>query len=75
MGIINFLDDKGYRMERWYEFPKEKTFGEKNPNKFKFENIEDGQVKIILVTRDGSKVVSLDLGQLKNILFHPELFD
>ena len=75
MEMINFLDEKGYKMDRWYNFPKEKTFGEKNPNKFKFENIEDGQVKIILVTRDGSKGVFLDLDQLKNFLFHPELFD
>ena len=62
-------------MDRWYNFPKEKTFGEKNTNKFKFDKIEDGQVKIILTTRDGSKGVFLDLDQLKNFLFHPELFD
>jgi len=75
MEIVNFLDEKGYKIDRWYNFPKEKTFGEKNPNKFKFDKIEDGQVKIILATRDGSKGFYLNLDQLKNFLFHPELFD
>ncbi len=73
--MINFLDEKGYKMDRWYNFPKEKTFGEKDPRKFKLDGVDEGKVKVILATRDGSKKVSLDLDQLKNFLYHPELFD
>jgi hypothetical protein len=75
MGIINFLDDKGYRMERWYEFPKEKTFGKKDPRKFKFEEVSEGKVQIILSQQIGMKGFWLNLDQLKNFLFHPELFN
>jgi hypothetical protein len=76
MEMINFLDEKGYKMDRWYDFPKEKTFGKYvNPKKFKFDGVEEGKVKIITTQQMGSKGVFLDLDQLKNFLFHPELFD
>jgi len=75
MEMINFLDEYGYKMDRWYDFPKEKTYGKKNPKRFKFDGIFDGDLKIILTTQDGSKVFYLNLDQLKNFLFHPELFD
>ena len=75
MEIVNFLDSKGYKTDRWYDFPKEKTFGKHHPRKFKFDGVDEGKVKIFLSTRDGTKGFWLNLEQLKNFLYHPELFD
>lgn len=76
MQIINFLDEKGYRIHKFYEFPKEKTFGKKDLSKFKFDFVEEGKIHIILThPNKKTKGFSLDLDQLKNFLFQPELFD
>ena len=76
MEIINFLDEKGYRFDKFYEFPKEKTFGKKDLSRFKFNDVSDGKVKIIFVKKTGTtRGFSLNFDQLKNFLFHPELFD
>ena len=75
MEIINFIDKQGYRIDKFYEFPKEKTFGKKDLNRFKFNYVSDGKVKIILVKKKETIGFSLNFDQLKNFLFHPELFD
>lgn len=75
MEIINFIDKQGYRIDKFYEFPKEKTFGKKDLNRFIFNDVSDGKVKIILVKKKETITLSLNLDQLKNFLFHPELFD
>jgi hypothetical protein len=75
MEIVNFLDSKGYEMDRWYDFPKEKTFGKKNPKKFKFDSVDEGKVKVLLSANMDMKGFWADIDQLKNFLFHPELFD
>jgi hypothetical protein len=75
MEIIDFLDNKEYKFDRWYDFPKEKTFGKKDPRKFKFDGIDEGKIKIILSQNIGAKGFWLNLDQLKNFLYHPELFN
>jgi hypothetical protein len=63
----------------WYPQKSEKTFGkvEKNIGKinyFKFDELSDGEVIVLLQTPSGVKKSSMDLERLKLFLYHPELF-
>jgi hypothetical protein len=77
--LYNFIKQKGYVFGRFYNFPEEKTFGKNtNNNMFKFDKLEDGKVNVsyrISSTRYYNTAnFKLDIDQLKNFLYHPELF-
>jgi hypothetical protein len=62
---------------KWYEFPSQKTFGEKTPNKFIIQDVDDG--KILITYSNHSKnefnqTVKIDYDTFLNFLYHPELF-
>jgi len=62
---------------KWYEFPSQKTFGEKTPNKFIIQDVDDG--KILVTYSNHSKnefnqTVKIDYDTFLNFLYHPELF-
>ena len=62
---------------KWYEFPPQKTFGEKTPNKFIIQDVDDG--KILITYSNHSKnefnqTVKIDYDTFLNFLYHPELF-
>ena len=65
-----------YEFGQWEKYPSQKTFGEKNPRKFKFVKVEKGQVLIELYNTSGKNPQSwMDYDELMNFLYHPELFD
>lgn len=65
-----------YEFGQWEKYPGQKTFGEKNPKKFKFLKVDQGQVLVELWNDFGKNPQSwMDYDELMNFLYHPELFD
>ena len=61
----------------WYEFPPQKTFGEKTPNKFIIKDVDDGKILITYTDyerNEFNKTVKIDYETFLNFLYHPELF-
>ena len=62
---------------KWYEFPPQKTFGEKTPNKFIIQDVDDGKILITYTDyerNEFNKTVKIDYETFLNFLYHPELF-
>jgi hypothetical protein len=73
--IFDKLASYGYRFDKRYSFPTQKTFGKKSNNQFIFRDISQGKVKVELVNDYGKNPVNwMDYEELMNFLFHPELF-
>jgi len=65
-----------YEFGQWEQYPGQKTFGKKNPRKFKFLKVDQGQVLVELWSDFGKNPQSwMDYDELMNFLYHPELFD
>jgi len=62
---------------KWYEFPPQKTFGEKTPNKFIIQGVDDGKILITYTDYEKNQfnqTVKIDYDTFLNFLYHPELF-
>jgi hypothetical protein len=62
---------------KWYEFPPQKTFGEKTPDKFIIQDVDDGKILITYTDyerNEFNKNVKIDYDTFLNFLYHPELF-
>ena len=61
------------KFNRWYDFPKQKSFGEESTARFKIVGMRDG--KIHVQRYDGLTTNEfLDYESFLNFLYHPELF-
>ena len=61
------------KFNKWYDFPKQKSFGEESNARFKIVGIQDG--KIHVQRYDGPTTNEfLDYENFLNFLYHPELF-
>ena len=77
--LYEFISKQNYQFDVWYPPKSEKTFGkvEKDRSKinyFKFDELTDGKIQVLLQTPLGVKKSSMDLDRLKLFLYHPELF-
>lgn len=72
--ISDFINSQKLEYNKWNNLPKQKTFGDKNPTKYKIEKVQDGKLHILVSYPSGVKGGKLDLENFKNFLFHPELF-
>jgi hypothetical protein len=77
--LYNFIKQKGYAFGKFYNFPEEKTFGkDTNNNMFRFDKLENGKVNVLYRISSSrfynTTNFKLDIEQLKNFLYHPELF-
>jgi hypothetical protein len=62
---------------KWYEFPPQKTFGEKTPNKFIIQDVDDGKILITYTDYEKNQfnqTIKIDYETFLNFLYHPELF-
>ena len=77
--LYEFISKQNYQFDVWYPPKSEKTFGkvEKDRSKinyFKFDELTDGEIQVLIQTPLGVKKSSMDLDRLKLFLYHPELF-
>lgn len=74
--IYDFIISQKIELDKWYNLPKEKTFGEKNKTKYRIEGVEDGKVYIHVkyASEVSVRAGKLDLEQFKKFLYLPELF-
>lgn len=76
--IYEFLDSQKINISKTNQFPKQKTFGEKNRNTYVIRDVKDGILHIRFGEYDGNQPnysdLSMNLEEFKNFLFHPELF-
>ena len=61
------------KFNKWYEFPKQKSFGKESDARFNIIGIKDGKIH---VQRTGGPNTNefLDYENFMNFLYHPELF-
>lgn len=63
------------KFNKWYEFPKQKSFGKESDARFNIVGVQDGKIHVLRRATYGHTTNEfMDYETFMNFLYHPELF-